>query len=307
MVIVKLLTTSNIEVQAKAPEPQSTPSSSTPVSLILKSAFRGLLTLPQMILRQRMTKPDFNSIHNDKSSEKNFVYWFFEQPARDIRDDVGLLHKIKKIKAVESETTFQDVLCASLSVSLYHHFSSAKSDLFTEVPAQITIGNAVQLGENQRLNNNCAYNFEGIPITPPVVGRVELVAMLREIRRSRAEAVRFQQINYMMIRIGSLLPERFLKRLLTKNRCSLGMSNIPGPSNVLLGGPGSEFSIRHLTFWTPNRFKTRLGLSVFTLQNRLHLGMGGDSCSFEGAREPAMVLKGMVDEINRMYEIVTRG
>lgn len=305
MAIIKLLTSSGAEVQPQVLEPKS-----TPVLLPLKSALKALLTLPQLILHQRMTSGDSNSIHRpDKSSDLNFVNWFFEQEEDHSAggggggDDavVGLLHKIKTIKAVESGTTFQDVLCASLSVSLYAHFASAKSHDALDMPAMVTIGNAVQLGENQRLNNNCAYNFESIPVSRPAVGIGELVVQLQEIRKRRAEVARFQHANYAIIKMCSILPNRFLRRILSQNRCSLGMSNIPGPENVSLGG---GFSIKHLTFWTPNRFQTRLGLSVFTLQNRLHLGIGGDRCSFGSDKESGMILEGMVKEFERMYQIV---
>lgn len=295
MVIVKLLTT-NEAPSTIPPKESATP----PVLLLLKSTVDGLLKLPQMVLKLHMTEPDVNSIHNDKTSDKSFIDWYFEG---NPTSDVGLLHKIKAIKAVESGITFQDVLCSSLSVTLHQYFAEAalKSDLLPPVE-EITIGNAVQLGETWRLTNNCAYNFERIPIRPPATVKGDLVAALREIRKRRAEASKWQQANYIMIRISSVLPDRYLRRLLSKNRCSLGLSNIPGPSSVALAGSG--FAMRHLSFWTPNRFKTRLGLSVFTLKGLLHLGLGGDRCSFENEKDSRVVLEGIVKEIDRMYEVV---
>lgn len=304
VVIVKLLTTD--EAQLKLPDPKPT---LTPVLSMLKCALEGFLRLPLAIVKQQTTPPDSNSIHSDdKSSTRNFVNWYFEEDVKKDRsnvDAVELLHKIKTIKSVESGITFQDVLCASLSVTLYKHFAAVVAVQSTS-PAEteeITIGNAVQLGgDTQKLTNNCAYNFERIPVTAPPAAKGDLVAALKEIRRRRAEVSKLQQANYLMIRFCSLLPDRYLRRLLSKNRCSMGVSNIPGPSNIVLGH--SNFSMKHLSFWTPNRFKTRLGLSVFTLQNRIHLGLGGDRCSFGAESDSGDILGGIVEEINRMYEIV---
>lgn len=270
------------------------------------------MRLPQAVVGQQTMPPDCNSIHNEKYSNRNFVNWHFEGEAEeDCHDDVGLLQKIKMIKAaaaaVESGITFQDVLCASLSVTLYQHFSKTKSNLFTAAE-EITIGNAVQQqlkqGESRKLTNSCAYNFERIPIRPPAAAKGDLVAVLKEIRRRRAEVSKLQESNYLMIRFCSLLPDRYLRRLLAKNRCSLGISNIPGPTTNTLGGGGTDFLMKHWSFWTPNRFKTRLGLSVFTLQNKMHFGIGGDCCSFDNFEDSGQILKGIVTELNRMYKIM---
>lgn len=271
-----------------------------PVLLAVKCALKGFFALPQIILLQLKTAPDSNRIHSDnKSSGRNFVNYYFEQ---DSGDAASLLQKIKTIKAMESGITFQDVVCASLSATLFKYFASGNRDSLTPPPSIITVGNAVQLGQTRTLTNNCAYNFERIPLGPPPQSRVDLLAALREIRKSRSEAAQLQQANYMIIRGCSLLPERYLRRLLEKSRCSLGLSNIPGPSNLRLGD--SQFSMRHLTFWTPNRFKTRLGLSVFSLKDKLHIGLGGDRGSIEEDKDVESILKWLVEEINRMYEIV---
>lgn len=275
-----------------------------PVIEVLKNVLKALVILPQIVLNHR--KPDFNSLHGDQSSPKNFINWYFETAA-----ETRLLNKIKSIKAaMESEIgiTFQDVICLSLSVALQHHFAAAavQCNLFSTPPSPewITFGNAVQLGEARKMTNNCAYNFERIPITAPAVTKGDLVGALREIRKARADVSKFQQINYMVIRLCSLLPARYLRRMVSRDRCSLGLSNIPGPVDAINVGP---FLISHLTFWTPNRFKTRLGLSLFTLGDRLHLGIGGDEVGFatNAIAESDGILQGIVTEINRMYKIVT--
>lgn len=274
------------------------------------------IQLPQIIM-QRANQPDCNSLHCNRSSARNFTNWYFEEGGDNdtVRGgDVGLLHKIKTIKALESGLTFQDVLCTSLSVTMYQHFAAKsnsnnnnnndndESCTVQMTEEEVTIGNAVQLraGDQRTLTNNCAYNFERIPLGRPAVNRDDLLTTLREIRQRRAEVGELQKVNYMIIKICSLLPQYYLRKVLTKDRCSLGVSNIPGPDTTTSG----EFRMRHLTFWTPNRFKTRLGLSVFSLGNKLHLGLGGDRCSFGDDVESGQFLEAIVENINRMYKLV---
>ena len=244
--------------------------------------------------------------------------WLYEESSGE--PVLLLLQKIKTIKAVESGVTFQDVLCASLAATLHQHFAEGNNKKNNNsadsapappppLPTSITIGNAVQLGEPRKvkMTNDCAYNFERIPITPPVGVRGDLVATLREIRKRRAEAAELQLGNWLLVRIFSVLPDRFLRRLCMRNRCSLGLSNIVGPTTEEACMVGSEWRMRHLSFWTPNRFKTRLCLTVFSLRNKLHLGIGGDRCSVEEEGDGKKILEGIVREIERMHEIVREG
>lgn len=307
--IVKMLTTPLTEtINGDGPDRSDSRAPPPPVVKVLQNVLKGLARLPQIILAQRKP-PDFNSLHGVQSSKNNFVNWYFETAAANQTEqpETTLLNKIKTIKAaMESGITFQDVICLSLSVALHHHFAAAvKCNLLSTPPPEwITIGNAVQLGEARKMTNNCAYNFERIPIAAPAMTKGDLLAALQEIRKARAEDTKLQQINVMIIRLCSLFPSRYLWRMVSRNRCSLGLSNIPGPAGAIYVGP---YLIKHLTFWTPNRFKTRLGVSFFTLEGRLHLGIGGDQISFttNAFAESEKILQGIVTEINRMYTIAT--
>lgn len=257
-----------------------------------------MIILPRIIARQQslVQPPDFNSIHNDKTSPMNFINWYHETEAE------SLIHKVKSIKQTEWGITFQDVLCTALSAALYRHFT-AKTDRYV-LPAEITIGNAVQMEEPQELTNNCAYNFETIAVLPSATDKKSLVCNFNSIRRRRREIASDQDVNYSLIELCSLLPDRFLRRLVTKNRCSFGMSNVPGPREAIII---EEFRVKNLSFWTPNRFKTRLGITLFTLENKLHLSMGGDRIGFDCAEEESQdILEGIVREINQMYAIINK-
>lgn len=265
----------------------------------------GLVLFPRFLLEQRRPR-DENSVHNQKSSAKSFANWYFE-PEEEVEEGEApqLLHKIKTIKAMESGINFQDVFSLSLSIALHRHFHEAEKSASAQ--PWITLGFAKQPGgaaKDVDLTNNCVYNFERVPLIAGITTREDLSVALKEVRRVRVATAAFEPLHSGLLVFFSRLPECFSKKLLQKSKCSIGVSNIPGPSEGI--SLGDEFRVKFMTFTMPNRYRTRLSVSMFSLENRLHLSVCGDEISFakDAQEESGRILESVVEEIDRMYRIV---
>lgn len=73
--------------------------------------------------------------------------------------------------------------------------------------------------------------------------------------------------------LSGLLPDVLLRPMASSAHSTLAISNLPGPTGPIMF---QNFNVDKLTFWLPNRGTTGMGISLFSYNDYLHLGIIAD-------------------------------
>lgn len=270
------------------------------------SIFRMCYQCPLVLNEQLLLRAvDNNSLHhpdNEELSETKFVNWYTEPEAE-------LFQKIKAIKATCPNVRFSDVLLTALSTSLYQHFVSKWPT--HKIPKEITMVIPMRMGplsKNLELNNRFSVGLQSLPISPPVCGfsstkDVAVDNIMRTHKKSQELLNRFDLlINYWILGSASaLIPLQVLGPLVRSKHCTMVLSNLPGPKEMITIG---NAQLKDLAFWLPNRGTTGLGMTVITYREKLQIGIGGDETVLDDSQhESKKIIDGMVREVNKMYTL----
>lgn len=108
-----------------------------------------------------------------------------------------------------------------------------------------------------------------------------------------------QQVNYWVISfLTCLLPDKLLTTILESVHSTITVSNVPGPQHTT---NISGYEIEKITFWTPHRGSTGIGLSILSYGNKLQFGLIADRAAISKLEDARSILENMIDEIKFIY------
>lgn len=268
------------------------------------SIFRMCYQCPMVLNEQLLMRPvDNNSLHHESNADlsaSKFVNWYSEE-------GVELFQKIKAIKSTIPGVRFSDILLTALSTSLHQHFMTQRPK--HKIPKEITLVIPMRMGplsQKLELTNRFSVGLQTLPICPSVCGFAECKEMaveniMKTHQKSQELLNRFDLlINYFILGSASaLIPLPVLGPMVRSKHCTMVLSNLPGPKEAITIG---QAQLKDLSFWLPNRGSTGLGLTVITYQDKIQMGIGGDTTVLDSTQEESQkIMENIVREVNKMY------
>ncbi|XP_049298792.1 uncharacterized protein LOC125771784 [Anopheles funestus] len=263
-----------------------------------------IYTAPAFFHDVSRRQADNNCIHAATMANEKVVSWIQE----DHNSDTRWVEIIKRTKRLIPGTRFSDVFLTALSSSLESYFTSRTStppkNLTVVLPARIE-----KETPHLRLHNRFSVALQTLPITPGIqmhdanrhyalTNRMLAVKSYSDVLRSSSDYL----INYwIMSKMTCLFPEAILRKILKSAHSTLAISNLPGPQQ-LPRIQGKE--LKNLSFFIPNLGTTAVGITLLTYGGKLQLGILADRAVIRTEDEAHSILKGTVEEIERMGQLL---
>ncbi|XP_053659029.1 uncharacterized protein LOC128708096 [Anopheles marshallii] len=263
-----------------------------------------IYTAPAFFHDVSRRQADNNCIHAVTMANEKVVSWIQE----DHNSDTNLVEIIKRTKRLIPGTRFSDVFLTALSSSLETYFTSQTSkppkNLTVVLPARIE-----KETPHLRLHNRFSVALQTLPICPGIqmndssrhyalTKRILAVKSYSDVLRSSSDYL----INYwIMSKMTCLFPETILRKILKSAHSTLAISNLPGPQQ-LPRIQGKE--LKNLSFFIPNLGTTAVGITLLTYGGKLQLGILADRAVIRTEDEAHSILKGTVEELERMGQLL---
>lgn len=145
-------------------------------------------------------------------------------------------------------------------------------------------------------------NYFGLAFIPIPVGKCDLTERIRTVRKrtSRKRIGTEAYLMYLLLEIGGYLPYEIQKEVMRFfKRRSLGVfTNVPGPTNTL------KFAGREITdvmFWVPQSIDQGMGISIFSYDGGVRMGVNSDVNLLE---DPQNLTDALETEIEMLAEDV---
>ncbi|KAK8737929.1 hypothetical protein OTU49_004308, partial [Cherax quadricarinatus] len=109
-------------------------------------------------------------------------------------------------------------------------------------------------------------------------------------------------VNYLALSlIASLLPAPLARRALCTHGVTLVASNVPGPPEQirLFGEPVDD-----MMFWSPNKSRTGLGVSILSYRGSIRLGLNVDSALISSRSLASQLLEHSVSEVIAILDLL---
>lgn len=223
------------------------------------------------------------------------VNWIYESSS-----NAKLLAAVKTAKTNYKGARFGNILLAALSRSLKDFLEQRKFD----VPEDITVVLPARLHiekdySDRDLLNRFSVGVQSVPID--VETKNELVQKIKE-NFDHLMASSDYIINYwLMSKFFQLVPARVIRFILKLNHSTMVVSNLPGPEfPISINGHTFE----DIGFFIPNLGQTAIGVTVFSYDNKLNIGMLADDAAIKTEDDIGCILNGMVWEIEELAKIV---
>lgn len=209
---------------------------------------------------------------------------------------------IKDIKVVGRavDATLNDVLIGAVTGALRRYLIKRQSrvndiDLRAAVPVNIR-----KPGTEFELGNKFSLVFLSLPvhIEDPVLRLKEVKRRMDNLKKSPDAFVGFQILNAL-----GLSPARIAKRAaqLFANKATAVLTNVPGPKKPLYFA-GKK--IANMMFWVPRTGNIGLGISIFSYDNKVTVGV---ACDEKLVPDPETILEGFEDDFNHLLELAESG
>ncbi|XP_061714942.1 uncharacterized protein LOC133523404 [Cydia pomonella] len=248
-----------------------------------------LLEMPICFVDGIIRKPDDNSLHGPVLFGKKIFKW--------TESDENLLTMVKEIKDSVDNMKFTDVLASALSSGLHKYFSKTMTHIPMDVavvlpvrfpPSTIVVNGLV-------LENDFSVTILDLPVN--TCKREEVQERCDELRRSADPLT-----NYYLLKIfNSVLPKQVLLPVFNSSQATMVFSNLPGPARLNICGGNT---LKKLVFFVPLKGNTGLGVTALCYDGILRFGAVADSALVSSPDQLAIILDGMVEEIQRMHQMV---
>ncbi|MGB5985528.1 MAG: wax ester/triacylglycerol synthase family O-acyltransferase [Desulfobacterales bacterium] len=210
------------------------------------------------------------------------------------------LDKIKKVGRAISTATLNDVLIATVTGAMRRYLITRNTRV-NKLNLRVTVPiNIRKPGTEFELGNKFSLVFLPLP-----VHLADPVLRLKEVKRrmDQLKSSPDPYINFALLSAMGYLPPALAKRAsaLFGNKASGVLTNVPGPRQPLyLAGQ----KIENFMFWVPRSGQIGLGLSIFSYDDKVTVGVASD----EGLMpDPEVLLDGFEDEFNALLDLVQSG
>jgi WS/DGAT/MGAT family acyltransferase len=210
------------------------------------------------------------------------------------------LDKIKTVGRAISTATLNDVLIATVTGAMRRYLKSRNTRV-NELDLRVTVPvNIRKPGTEFELGNKFSLVFLPLP-----VHLKDPILRLKEVKRrmDRLKTSPDPLINFALLSVMGYLPPVLAKRASAffGNKASGVLTNVPGPRQPLyLAGQ----KIENFMFWVPRSGKIGLGISIFSYDGKVTVGVASD----EGLMpDPEILLEGFEDEFNSLLTLVQSG
>lgn len=281
------------------------------ISLIYFAAF---LKTPHFMVTTAFKKRDSNRIHPKELSGNKVkcctdnkvltdlffqkVNWIYESSS-----NAKLLAAVKTAKTNFKGARFGNILLAALSRSLKDFLENLEKRKL-EIPEDITVVLPARLliekdYSERDLLNRFSVGVQSVPID--VEKTSELVQKIKENFDDLMASPDYIINYWLMSKVFQLVPARVIKQIIKMNHSTMVVSNLPGPDfPISING----HTLEDIGFFIPNLGQTAIGVTVFSYDNKLNIGMLTDDAAIETEDDIGCILNGMVREIEAIATIV---
>ena len=210
------------------------------------------------------------------------------------------LDKIKTVGRAISTATLNDVLIATVTGAMRRYLKSRNTRV-NELDLRVTVPvNIRKPGTEFELGNKFSLVFLPLP-----VHLKDPILRLKEVKRrmDRLKSSPDPLINFALLSVMGYLPPVLAKRASAffGNKASGVLTNVPGPRQPLYFA-GQK--IENFMFWVPRSGKIGLGISIFSYDGKVTVGIASD----EGLMpDPEILLEGFEEEFNTLLKLVQSG
>lgn len=229
-----------------------------------------------------------NSFRGDLGVRKT-VAWTDPMPIGHIKT-VG--------KAVDA--TLNDVLIATVTGALRRYLAK-QNDRVNELDLKVTVPvNIRKQGTEFELGNKFSLVWLGLPvyIEDPVLRLREVKRRMDKLKRSPEVFVTFSALNML-----GMTPAGVATRAAQffANKATSVLTNVPGPQQPLYFA-GTQIS--NMMFWVPRIGKIGLGISIFSYNGKVTVGLASDE---NLVPDPEALLEGFEEDFNYLLNLVNTG
>jgi WS/DGAT/MGAT family acyltransferase len=210
------------------------------------------------------------------------------------------LDKIKTIGRSISTATLNDVLITTVTGAMRRYLKGRNYPV-NELDLRVTVPvNIREHGTEFELGNKFSLVFLALPvyIEDPVLRLKEVKRRMDDLKKAPDALVSFGVLS-----VIGFLPA-FVARKAAQffgNKASAVMTNVPGPRQPLYFA-GKK--IHNMMFWVPRSGSIGLGISIFSYDGKLTVGIAADKGLMP---DPENLLEGFEDEFNYLLDLVTSG
>jgi WS/DGAT/MGAT family acyltransferase len=210
------------------------------------------------------------------------------------------LDKIKTVGRAISTATLNDVLIATVTGAMRRYLKSRNTRV-NELDLRVTVPiNIRKPGTEFELGNKFSLVFLPLP-----VHLEDPILRLKEVKRrmDRLKTSPDPLINFALLSVMGYLPPLLAKQASAffGNKASGVLTNVPGPRQPLYFA-GQK--IENFMFWVPRSGKIGLGISIFSYDGKVTVGVASD----EGLMpDPEILLDGFEEEFNSLLALVQSG
>ncbi|XP_063382347.1 uncharacterized protein LOC134668820 [Cydia fagiglandana] len=259
----------------------------TPKNLI--DMMEKLLEMPICFVDGIIRKPDDNSLHGPVLFGEKIFKW--------TESDENLLTMVKEIKDSVDNMKFTDVLASALSSGLHKYFSKTMTHIPKDVAVVLPVRfpPATIVDNGLVLENDFSVTILDLPVK--TCKREEVQERCDELRRSADPLT-----NYYLLKIfNSVLPKQVLLPVFNSSQATMVFSNLPGPQRLNICGGNT---LKTLVFFVPLKGNTGLGVTALCYDGVLRFGAVADRALVSSPAQLAIILDGMVEEIQSMHQMV---
>ncbi len=243
-----------------------------------------------VLSKYMLMSSDPNTAFKGKLGVRKRVAWTEPMP----------LDKIKTVGRAISTATLNDVLIATVTGAMRRYLKSRNTRV-NELDLRVTVPiNIRKPGTEFELGNKFSLVFLPLP-----VHLKDPILRLKEVKRrmDRLKSSPDPLINFALLSVMGYLPPLLAKQASAffGNKASGVLTNVPGPRQPLYFA-GQK--IENFMFWVPRSGKIGLGISIFSYDGKVTVGIASD----EGLMpDPEVLLEGFEEEFNNLLALVQSG
>ncbi|XP_019870677.2 uncharacterized protein LOC109599170 isoform X2 [Aethina tumida] len=252
---------------------------------LLNGIYTFIISFAFLVNQSMFKHNDSSSLHGKELSGEKIVLWNTDEYP-------NLLEAVRAVKNKIPDTKFSEIIFSAISAGISDYFCKISENPPETATAIVPV---VLTSSHTKLSNTFTIGLIDIPIalkSSPTDNNI-LGQRLDEVKTkvSLIKELVDYKINYWVLTVlCPVLPIPFLKLLVDVNKCTMGVSNLPGCCKISIF---NGCNLKDIVFWVPHRGKTGLGFSILTYDNRLQLGLNVDKALMPTKEDAQTVLNGI--------------
>ena len=226
-----------------------------------------------------------------------------DEPATSLRGELGAAKRAGWTEPVGLETvktvgrahdaTVNDVLLGALAGAFRRVLAGRDETVPDRLRVTVPVNLRPMAARDGSLGNHFGLAFVPLPVGEPALGdRIRAVSDHMSAERAGVEAF----LMYLALTAGGRSPDAVLEWLLRRfeNRATGVVTNVPGPTAPV------EFAGREITdimFWVPQAVDQGLGISIFSYDGDVRLGIAADANLLDDPTEFADAFRAEMDAL----------